>query len=149
MKSQVRSILHGIESSQNIEHIRRISAESKGFNAEDLNKAYRILERNEEEKYKSEDQKNHERFVRKNKKMSHITHNLPIREGRPEIKKPGLEFEGNLRFLAEKYKTIDEIFKHMTCGQLLRWYVVEDKVYRMKDNKLAYIESTREILLDN
>lgn len=70
---------------------------------------------------------------------------LPIRFAPVEKKKAGIEFEGNLRFLIEKYEDVEEVFKRMTLGQLNKYSVIEKKIWNLKTNKIAYDIETKEI----
>jgi len=135
MKSNIKNILNNI-SNKNPEVI----SEKKQI---EIDKAYKLLDRLEIEKNKTEPQKIHERYLRQIKRMASPP-DLNIREAKPRQSKPGIEFEGVLRVLAEKYETIEEIYKHLTLGQLSKYYQIERCLYRHKDGMLVYDEEKRE-----
>ena len=138
MSSKTRNIIRNIDN----------QSSNKKVSNFDYQKAYEIMDKMEEEKNKDESTKQHEKFLRKIKKASTPVE-LEIKEAKKIETKPGQVFEGPLSVLVRKYKTIDEIFSRMTMGQLLRWYVKGNKIYRAKDGKLAYDEETGEIFLEN
>ena len=67
---------------------------------------------------------------------------LNVRPAKPPVNKPGLQFEATLKVLAERYKDIETIFKHMSLGQLAKFYTEGKKVFRCSDSKLVYDEDT-------
>jgi len=138
MSSKTRDIIRNIDN-QNPNKPKKIV---------DYAKAYEIMDRMEEEKNKDEATKQHERFFRKIKKSS-TPMELVVKKAKETKIMPGQVFEGTISVLAKKYKTIDEIFKHMTFGQLQKWYVKDNKIYRLKDGELAYDETTGGIFLEN
>lgn len=58
--------------------------------------------------------------------------------------KPGLQFEARVQELARRYKTIDKVFRHMSLGQVSRYYEKNSCIY-FKDGTLVYNETTGEI----
>ncbi len=57
----------------------------------------------------------------------------------------GLQFEGTIQTLAKKYKTIHEIFRHCSNGQLLKYITKENQIINMKTGKVVYDENTKTI----
>ncbi len=105
----------------------------------------KMLQRHEEEKNKDESTKIHEKWLRKIKR-SEIATKLDVKPAKKEKQFPGSQFEGNLQKLIEKYKTIDEVFKHMTLGQLQKYSVIEEnKIVNIKSGNVAYDGNTGEI----
>tara|TARA_Y100001938_G_scaffold140217_1_gene208105 strand:+ start:434 stop:862 length:429 start_codon:yes stop_codon:yes gene_type:complete len=77
-----------------------------------------FLEREEEEKYKDEATKSHERYRRK-QKSTEIAMSLEqlIRPAKKREEKPGTYFYGPLKKLAEDFGDISVMLKYMTLGQ--------------------------------
>jgi len=75
-------------------------------------------------------------------RRSYLTPKFDVRPAKKEVKKPGLFFEDRVENLAKKYKTIDEIWKHMTLGQVSRYSTIGPKIFL--GTKLIYDESTGE-----
>lgn len=109
----------------------------------DVAKAEHIYEKMEEDKYKTESEKQHDLWRRTQKRGVYIMQNN-IRAAKPPVNKPGLQFEAPLRVLVERYKDIDTIFKHCSLGQLNKYYTEGKKVFRCVDSKLVYDEDTGE-----
>jgi len=138
MSSKTRNIIRGIDNQD-------LNKQNSEF---DYQRAYKIMDRMEEEKNKDEATKRHERFFRNIKRKSTPVE-IEIKNAKETKIIPGQVFEGTLSVLAKKYKSIDEIFKRMTLGQLQKWCVKNNRIYRLKDNELAYDETTGEIFLEN
>jgi hypothetical protein len=110
-------------------------------------KALAMIKRVEAEKEKPEAQKKHEKWRRQQKRMSTPTA-MKIVPSKKMVSKPGTFFEGPLKVLVAKYKNMDELFQHMTLGQLNKYYEKEGDVYRIyrdgKPDKLVYNGKTEE-----
>ena len=106
-----RNILRQISSKDNSNHYQSELKPER----ERLDK---FLEREEEEKYKDEVTKTHERYRRKQKNtetamsLEHL-----IRPAKKTEEKPGTYFYGPLKKLAEDFGEISVILKYMTLGQ--------------------------------
>ena len=99
--------------------------------------------RYEEERYKTEAQKQHDRH-RYNQKRKAYSVNIPIRLAKKVVAKPGTYFYGTLCKLVEDFKTIEEISKYFTTGQLVKYEERDGKLYNLKTELMAYDPSTGE-----
>ena len=120
------------------------SADSK-VEEEVFNKMKREADKWEEEKYKDELTKSHERYRRKQK---HAENAMSIEElikpPKKITQKPGTYFHGTLRKLAEEFKDIKTMTYYMTSGQLVKYKEEDNQLYNVKTGKLAYDEKTEE-----
>lgn len=120
------------------------SADSK-VEEEVFNKMKREADKWEEEKYKDELTKSHERYRRKQK---HAENAMSIEElikpPKKITQKPGTYFHGTLRKLAEEFKDIKTMTYYMTIGQLVKYKEEDNQLYNVKTGKLAYDEKTAE-----
>ena len=120
------------------------SADSK-VEEEVFNKMKREADKWEEEKYKDELTKSHERYRRKQK---HAENAMSIEElikpPKKITQKPGTYFHGTLRKLAEELKDIKTMTYYMTIGQLVKYKEEDNQLYNVKTGKLAYDEKTAE-----
>ena len=120
------------------------SADSK-VEEEVFNKMKREVDKWEEEKYKDELTKSHERYRRKQK---HAENAMSIEElikpPKKIIQKPGTYFHGTLRKLAEEFKDIKTMTYYMTIGQLVKYKEEDNQLYNVKTGKLAYDGKTAE-----
>ena len=120
------------------------SADSK-VEEEVFNKMKREADKWEEEKYKDELTKSHERYRRKQK---HAENAMSIEElikpPKKITQKPGTYFHGTLRKLAEAFKDIKTMTYYMTIGQLVKYKEEDNQLYNVKTGKLAYDEKTAE-----
>ena len=120
------------------------SADSK-VEEEVFNKMKREADKWEEEKYKDELTKSHERYRRKQK---HAENAMSIEElikpPKKITQKPGTYFHGTLRKLAEEFKDIKTMTYYMTIGQLVKYKEEDNQLYNVKTGKLAYDEKTEE-----
>ena len=120
------------------------SADSK-VEEEVFNKMKREADKWEEEKYKDELTKSHERYRRKQK---HAENAMSIEElikpPKKIIQKPGTYFHGTLRKLAEEFKDIKTMTYYMTIGQLVKYKEEDNQLYNVKTGKLAYDGKTAE-----
>ena len=118
------------------------SADSK-VEEEVFNKMKREADKWEEEKYKDELTKSHERYRRKQK---HAENAMSIEElikpPKKITQKPGTYFHGTLRKLAEEFKDIKTMTYYMTIGQLVKYKEEDNQLYNVKTGKLAYDEKT-------
>ena len=97
----------------------------------------------EQEKEKSEDQKTHERYRRKQKTESGASLENLIKPAQKVVEKPGTYFHGPLKKLAEEFNDIKTITVYMTMGQLTR-YTEKDACLYDRDGKMVYNEETQE-----
>jgi hypothetical protein len=95
------------------------------------------------EKEKSEAQKTHERYRRKQKTESGMSLESLIKPAKKVVEKPGTYFHGPLKKLAEEFSDIKTITTYMTMGQMIK-YSQEDCCLYDKDGKLVYNEKTQE-----
>ena len=108
---------------------------------ERLNK---FLEREEEEKYKDEVTKTHERYRRKQKNTENamsLEHLIKAPKKREE--KPGTYFYGPLKKLAEDFGDISVMLKYMTLGQNEK-YSQDGSRLLNRAGKVVYDEKTQE-----
>ena len=99
----------------------------------------------EEEKYKDESTKNHERYRRKQKSTeSAMSIEELIKPPKKITQKPGTYFHGTLRKLAEEFKDIKTMTYYMTIGQLVKYKEEDNQLYNVKTGKLAYDGKTAE-----
>ena len=120
------------------------SADSK-VEEEVFNKMKREADKWEEEKYKDELTKSHERYRRKQK---HAENAMSIEElikpPKKITQKPGTYFHGTLRKLAEEFKDIKTMTYYMTIGQLVKYKEEDNQLYNVKTGKWAYDGKTAE-----
>ena len=105
------------------------------------NKFKDAADKREEEKYKHENQKQHERYRKKQQYSSNATDLSEL--VKPPLKKepkPGTYFKGTLGQLAEEFNgDVDIMVKYMTLGQLTKYNPEGNMIYNIKeDNKLVY-----------
>ena len=110
-----------------------------------LNKMKKQADVWEEEKYKDELTKTHERYRRKQKKSENATSiEELIKPPKKIVQKPGTYFHGTLRKLAEEFKDIKTMTYYMTIGQLIIYKEENNQLHNIKTGKLAYDEKTAE-----
>ena len=97
----------------------------------------------EQEKEKSEAQKTHERYRRKQKTENGMSLASLIKPAQKVVEKPGTYFHGPLNKLAEEFGDIKTITAYMTMGQMIK-YSQEDCCLYDRDGKMVYNEKTRE-----
>ena len=95
------------------------------------------------EKEKSEAQKTHERYRRKQKSESGMSIENLIKPAKKVVEKPGTYFHGPLNKLAEEFGDIKTITAYMTMGQMIK-YSQEDCCLYDRDGKMVYNEETQE-----
>jgi len=99
----------------------------------------------EEEKYKDESTKNHERYRRKQKSTENaMSIEELIKPPKKVVQKPGTYFHGTLRKLAEEFRDIKTMTYYMTIGQLVKYKEEDSQLHNIKTGKLAYDEKTAE-----
>ena len=99
----------------------------------------------EEEKYKDESTKNHERYRRKQKSTENaMSIEELIKPPKKVVHKPGTYFHGTLRKLAEEFRDIKTMTYYMTIGQLVKYKEEDSQLHNIKTGKLAYDEKTAE-----
>ena len=97
----------------------------------------------EQEKEKTEAQKTHERYRRKQKSENGMSLEDLIKPAKKVVEKPGTYFRGPLKKLIEEFGDIKTITAYMTMGQLTK-YSEEDSCLYDRDGKMVYNEKTRE-----
>jgi hypothetical protein len=97
----------------------------------------------EEERYKTETQKRHDKH-RRNQKRRASSVKLEVLPAKKIVAKPGTYFYGPLRKLVDDFKTMEDIYKYMTVGQLVKYEERDGKIWNIKTNKMAYDPSTGE-----
>ena len=97
----------------------------------------------EQEKEKSEAQKTHERYRRKQKSENGMSLEDLIKPAKKIVEKPGTYFRGPLKKLVEEFGDIKTITAYMTMGQLTK-YSEEDGCLYDRDGKMVYNEKTQE-----
>jgi len=97
----------------------------------------------EQEKEKSETQKTHERYRRKQKSENGMSLEDLIRPAKKVVEKPGTYFYGSLKKLVEEFGDIKTITAYMTMGQITK-YSEKDGCLYDRDGKLVYNEKMQE-----
>ena len=97
----------------------------------------------EQEKEKSESQKTHERYRRKQKSVSGMSLEDLIKPAKKVVEKPGTYFYGPLKKLVEEFGDIKTITSYMTMGQITK-YSEKDGCLYDRDGKLVYNEKMQE-----
>ena len=98
----------------------------------------------DQEKEKSETQKTHERYRRKQKGTEDgMSLEDLIKPAKKVVEKPGTYFRGPLKKLVEEFGDIKTITAYMTMGQLTK-YSEEDSCLYDRDGKMVYNEKTQE-----
>ena len=98
----------------------------------------------EQEKEKSEAQKTHERYRRKQQRMdTGMSLEDLIKPAKKIVEKPGTYFYGPLRKLAEEFGDIRTMTLYMTIGQMTK-YSEENQCLYDRTGKKVYDEKTRE-----
>ena len=98
----------------------------------------------EGEKEKSEAQKTHERYRRKQKSTeTGMSLEDLIKPAKKIVEKPGTYFYGPLRKLAEEFGDIRTMTLYMTIGQMTK-YSEKDRCLYDRVGKLVYNEETQE-----
>ena len=96
----------------------------------------------EQEKEKTEAQKTHERYRRKQKSENGMSLEDLIKPAKKVVEKPGTYFYGPLKKLAEEFSDIKTITTYMTMGQMTR-YTEKDGCLYNKEGKMVYKEETQ------
>jgi len=97
----------------------------------------------EQEKEKSETQKTHERYRRKQKSENGMSLEDLIKPAKKVVEKPGTYFYGSLKKLVEEFGDIKTITAYMTMGQITK-YSEKDGCLYDRDGKLVYNEKMQE-----
>ena len=98
----------------------------------------------EQEKEKSEAQKTHERYRRKQKSTeSGMSLEDLIKPAKKIVEKPGTYFYGPLKKLAEEFGDIRTMTAYMTMGQITKYSEKDRRLYD-RAGKLVYNEETQE-----
>jgi len=130
-----------------IKSVKRDGSES-GIKSERIEEYHRELKEATEffnaEKEKSEAQKTHERYRRKQQDTEEgMSLKKLIRPAQKVVEKPGTYFHGPLKKLAEEFSDIKTITTYMTMGQMTK-YSQEDCCLYDRDGKMVYNEKTQE-----
>ena len=98
----------------------------------------------EGEKEKSEAQKTHERYRRKQKGTEEgMSLEELIRPAKKVVERPGTYFHGPLKKLVEEFGDIKTITSYMTMGQITKYSEKDGCLYN-KEGKMVYKEETQE-----
>ena len=98
----------------------------------------------EQEKEKSETQKTHERYRRKQKGTEDgMSLEDLIKPAKKVVENPGTYFYGSLKKLVEEFGDIKTITAYMTMGQITK-YSEKDGCLYDRDGKLVYNEKMQE-----
>ena len=98
----------------------------------------------EQEKEKSENQKTHERYRRKQKSTeTGMSLDDLIKPAKKIVEKPGTYFYGPLKKLAEEFGDIKTMTAYMTMGQITKYSEKDRRLYD-RAGKLVYNEETQE-----
>lgn len=98
----------------------------------------------EQEKEKSEAQKTHERYRRKQKGTEEgMSLEDLIKPAKKVVERPGTYFHGPLKKLVEEFGDIKTITSYMTLGQITK-YSEKDGCLYDRDGKMVYNEETQE-----
>ena len=98
----------------------------------------------EQEKEKSEAQKTHERYRRKQKSTeTGMSLEDLIKPAKKIVEKPGTYFYGPLKKLAEEFRDIKTMTLYMTIGQMTKYSEKDRRLYD-RTGKLVYNEETQE-----
>ena len=98
----------------------------------------------EQEKEKSEAQKTHERYRRKQKSTeTGMSLEDLIKPAKKFVEKPGTYFHGPLKKLAEEFGDIKTMTVYMTMGQMTKYSEKDRRLYD-RGGKLVYNEKTKE-----
>jgi len=98
----------------------------------------------EQEKEKSEAQKTHERYRRKQKSTeTGMSLEDLIKPAKKIVEKPGTYFYGPLKKLAEEFGDIKTMTLYMTIGQMTKYSENDRRLYD-RTGKLVYNEETQE-----
>ena len=97
----------------------------------------------EQEKEKSETQKTHERYRRKQKSENGMSLEDLIKPAKKVVEKPGTYFYGSLKKLVEEFGDIKTITSYMTMGQITKYSEKDGCLYN-KEGKMVYKEETQE-----
>ena len=95
------------------------------------------------EKEKSEAQKTHERYRRRQQVDTGMSLENLIRPAQKVVEKPGTYFYGPLKKLAEEFSDIKTITTYMTMGQMTK-YSQKDCCLYDRTGKMVYNEKTQE-----
>jgi len=130
-----------------IKSVKRDGSES-GIKSERIEEYHRELKEATEffnaEKEKTEAQKTHERYRRKQQDTEEgMSLKKLIRPAQKVVEKPGTYFHGPLKKLAEEFSDIKTITTYMTMGQMTK-YSQEDCCLYDRDGKMVYNEKTQE-----
>ena len=101
----------------------------------------KFLDRGEVEIEKSEGQKTHERYRRKQQSVNGADLTGLIKPARPAAKKPGTFFYGTLKKLGEDFSNDIEVMeKHFTLGQSSKFRPCKEtnKIYCLATGALLY-----------
>ena len=107
----------------------------------------RYLERDEEEKWKDEGQKRHERYRRKQMKTGGADLSNLIKKSKPVEQKPGTYFYGTLKKLGADFDNDIAIMeKHFTLGQSAKYSpdIASNKIFSTVTGNVLYDCNTGE-----
>ena len=130
-----------------IKSVKRDGSKS-GIKSERIEQYHRELKEATEfyegEKEKSEAQKTHERYRRKQQDTEEgMSLEELIRPAKKFVEKPGTYFHGPLQKLVEEFGDIKTITSYMTMGQITKYTEKEGCLYN-KEGEMVYKEETQE-----
>ena len=137
MANRVRDVIKAVRRDHSKDDIKSEKVESYQRELEEATEFFEL------EKEKSEAQKTHERYRRKQKTESGMSLESLIKPAKKVVEKPGTYFHGPLKKLAEEFSDIKTITAYMTMGQITKYSQKNDCLYD-RDGKLVYNEKTQE-----
>jgi|TARA_R110002110_G_scaffold350767_4_gene560768 hypothetical protein len=137
MANRVRDVIKAVRRDHSKDDIKSEKVESYQRELEEATEFFEL------EKEKSEAQKTHERYRRRQQVDTGMSLENLIRPAQKVVEKPGTYFHGPLKKLAEEFSDIKTITAYMTMGQITKYSQKNDCLYD-RDGKLVYNEKTQE-----
>ena len=137
MANRVRDVIKTVRRDYSKEDIKNERIERYHRELKEANEYF------EQEKEKSEAQKTHERYRRKQKSENGMSLEDLIKPAKKFVEKPGTYFYGPLKKLAEEVGDIKTMTLYMTIGQMTKYSEKDLRLYD-RAGKLVYNEETQE-----
>jgi hypothetical protein len=137
MANRVRDVIKAVRRDHSKDDIKSEKVESYQRELEEATEFFEL------EKEKSEAQKTHERYRRRQQVDTGMSLENLIRPAQKVVEKPGTYFHGPLKKLAEEFSDIKTITAYMTMGQITKYSQKDDCLYDRGGN-LVYNEKTQE-----
>ena len=137
MANRVRDVIKAVRRDHSKDDIKSEKVESYQRELEEATEFFEL------EKEKSEAQKTHERYRRRQQVDTGMSLENLIRPAQKVVEKPGTYFHGPLKKLAEEFSDIKTITAYMTMGQITKYSQKDDCLYD-RDGNLVYNEKTQE-----